>query len=155
MAPNAALHFDVDAESGPSGLDSHPIQQRREEIEILIADVERGQALTKKDVVARLGKPDRIQETGSKEFVDRYISTTYHYALAPGEYHFPGSERANVRPGWEARFLFNERLNHGPSGRLDSVIDDTVPLSSVLVSQRGHSDLTFLFPASRRGRLDN
>jgi len=131
------------------GIASHPVDERKEELEALIDDVERGATLTKKDVASRLGKPDELQATGHKQFADRCISTKYRYPLAPGEYVFSNSERANVGPGWFADFYFDERVNHGKRGRLYYLIDDTTPLSVVLISDKDSRE-NLVFPSSRR-----
>lgn len=101
-----------------SGVVANPLEQRRAELAALLVEVENGQILTKSDVVSRLGRPDTSQETGSKQYSDRTISTRYRYRLAPGEYLFPSQERADLGAGWHADFLFDERANHGRRGRL-------------------------------------
>src|SRR5262249_24344535 len=93
---------------GLGGYSVHPLDERKQELESLIDSVERGETLTKRDVVSRLGKPDRIQGTRSKEYLDRCISTTYRYALPPGEYIFPNWERAGIGQALSVEFYFNE-----------------------------------------------
>jgi hypothetical protein len=133
-----------------SGVASHPLDERKEELEALIDDIERGETLTKRDVGSRLGKPDELQMTGHKQFSDRVISTRNRYALAPGEYLLPNSERANIGPGGSAEFSFDERVNHGKRGRLYYVVDDTTPLLRVSITDDQDWRESFLFPSSRR-----
>jgi hypothetical protein len=136
-----------------SGLSSHTLDERKAELEALIDDVERGVTLTKKDVASRLGKPDETQGTGHKQFADRCISTTYRYRLAPGDYLFPNSERAQIDRTWRADFYFDERVKHGRRGRLYYVVDDTTPLVRVSIADNSGPS-RFVFPSSKRSRYE-
>ena len=134
-----------------SGVAAHPLDERQDELAAMLADVEQGQILTKSDVVSRLGRPDSFQETGSKEYSDRTISTRYRYQLAAGEYSFPGPERADLGAGWRADFLFDERANHGRRGRLWSVADDSKPLSVVVISDNDAEVGSHTFRSREKG----
>jgi hypothetical protein len=138
---------------GLGGIPSHPLDERQQELEALIDDIECGETLTRKDVLSRLGKPDVVQETGSKEYGDRCILTTYDYDLSPGQYRFPNSERANVGSAWWAHFIFDERVNHGRRGRIYYVVDETTPPSTVAISDNDGPG-GFVFPKSKRNRYE-
>jgi hypothetical protein len=118
----------------------------------VLVDVEQGQILTKHDILSRLGKPDTFSEGGSKEESDRTTMTSYRYQLVPGEYLFPGSERADLGAAWHADFLFDERPKHGRRGRLNSVPDDTTPLSVVSFTDNDACVGGYLFPSRERIR---
>jgi hypothetical protein len=133
-----------------SRLERHPFDQRKRELEALIADLERGESLTREDVGSRLGRPDEIEETGSKDYGDRVILTTYRYSLATGDYLFPNSERADIGTGASACFYFDERVKHGRGGRVYSVVDETVPVESILIYSRETGQPRFEFRTHKR-----
>jgi hypothetical protein len=131
-----------DAGGGPTvNAPKHTPEQRRQELAELLADMDRGQTFTNKQVVARLGKPDRIQQTGSKEYADRYIDTTYFYVLPPGEYTLPHGRRFTLRSGEGVRLFFDERIRHGMGGRPVTDLDDTAPLTALWFEDNEGHDL--------------
>src|ERR1700722_7662109 len=74
------------------GLSTHSLEQRKRDLTNLLADAEHEQILNKKLVESRMGRPDTIDQTGSKQFEDKIISTSYRYHLAAGEYILPDSQ---------------------------------------------------------------
>jgi hypothetical protein len=121
-----------------NGLSTHSLDQRKKDLADLLAEAEHEQTLNKKDVESRMGRADKIDQTGSKEFEDRVISTCYHYDLAAGEYTLPDLQPVTIGSGGRAEFVFSERVTYGSRGRPWSIRDDSAPLSFVtLVDESG------------------
>ena len=101
---------------GPTKMDiSHPLEQRRQELVELIAEVNRNRLISKKGVLLRLGKPKSIQEERSKRYANRIILTTLWYDTAPGEYLLPNSHRETLDSGSEVYKYQLRRAGHAQS----------------------------------------
>jgi hypothetical protein len=122
-------------------MSAHSLEQRKKELLDLLSEAEQKSVLNKKDVESRMGKPDSIQATGSKEFSDRVILTTYYYDLLPGKYNFPNSPEVSFIAGGRALICFDERITHDPRGRLFKIRDDSAPL--VLIEIENLNDKQF------------
>ena len=139
---------------------SHPLEQRKKDLADLLVEFEAGKTFDKQAVRARMGKPDKVRTTGSKEYSNRLILTCYDYALEPGEYVLPETRFTLKSKKWKVSFSFDERTNHGRKGRLYDVIDDHVPLESVSFydEDRMHNltddkDVIISFPIRDRYRM--
>jgi len=123
--PNANPDF-----SYVNDLPTHSPEQRKRDLVDLLAEAEHDRTLTKKDVESRLGMPDSVHPTGSKQYSDKIILTGYVYDLPPGEYTLPNSQKVSFQSGGRAHFTFtfDERTTYGSDGRPIKVRDDTAPL---------------------------
>jgi hypothetical protein len=110
-------------------LPTHSLEQRKIDLLDLLAEAENDHTLNKKQVESRMGRPDSVWSTGSKEFEDRAILTHYEYQLAASEYSLPKSQKISLPTEGRACFTFDDRTpTYGSKGRPWSVRDDTAPL---------------------------
>jgi hypothetical protein len=126
-ARNSSPTSDPDV-SYTNRLPTHSLEQRRQDLVDLLTDAEHNRTSTKKDVESRMGRPHSVEPTGSKQFEDRVILTTYRYDLAAGEYTLVNSQKVFFRSGGWALICFDERTTYGSDGRPYRIRDDTAPL---------------------------
>jgi hypothetical protein len=141
MAPNneknEAQSLVGTAQGATKGEMAHPVEQRKKELLDLITDVKHNQFISKNSVLKRLGKPDYVQDGWSKPFTDRIITTRFAYDLPSGEYMVPDSRQITLDLGSKAYINFDERVTHGPHGRLYSESDDkSAPVVSLTLADR-------------------
>jgi hypothetical protein len=117
-----------------NGLSTHSLEQRKSDLADLLADAEHEQTLDKKDVESRMGRPDKIDQTGSKEFEDRLIGTCYYFDLTAGQYTLPDLQLVTIGSGGRAVFSFDERVTYGSHGRPWSIRDGFAPLSYITIA---------------------
>ena len=115
-------------ESIAKSLPTHSLEERIEALVDLLTQADHEATLTKRNVESRMGKPDSVHVTGSKEFEDKVILTHYCYHLAPGDYILLKSQSVCLGSGAQVSITFNERLTYGSRGRPYSIRDDTAPL---------------------------
>lgn len=129
-----------------STLESHSLDQRKKEVIELVKEAQNDKAINKGFVEAKMGKPDAIQATVSKEFLDRVIGTTYYYDLAPGEYSFLNSKGLSLTAGGRACISFGERMTYGSHGRPYSIRDESARLETIEIEDFSLNHVFLIWP---------